>query len=81
MWDGWSRPRLGRFTLGKDPVPIIYEAGWAPGAVWTSAENLFRTEIRSRDRPARGKSLYRLSYPGPLFSHIYCLEITFLQLF
>jgi hypothetical protein len=24
----------------KDPVPIVQEAGWAPGQVWTGAENL-----------------------------------------
>ena len=24
----------------SDPVPIIYEAGWAPGPVWTGAEIL-----------------------------------------
>jgi hypothetical protein len=25
----------------RDPVPIVYkEAGWAPGPVWTGAENL-----------------------------------------
>jgi hypothetical protein len=28
------------FTPGKDPVPIVQEAGWAPGLVWTGAENL-----------------------------------------
>jgi hypothetical protein len=28
------------FTPGKDPVPIVQEAGWAPGQVWTGAENL-----------------------------------------
>jgi hypothetical protein len=28
---GWSAPRPGRFTPGKDPVPIVQEAGWAPG--------------------------------------------------
>jgi hypothetical protein len=38
--DGKSKPRPGRFTLGKDPVPIVYEAGLAPGQVWTSARNL-----------------------------------------
>jgi hypothetical protein len=27
------------FTPGKDPVPIVQEAGWAPGPVWTGAEN------------------------------------------
>ena len=26
------------FTPGKDPVPIVQEAGWAPGPVWTDAE-------------------------------------------
>jgi hypothetical protein len=29
-------------------------------------ENLAPTGIRSPDRPARSKSLYRLSYPDPL---------------
>ena len=31
------------FTSGKDPVPILQEAGWAPGS-----ENLVPTGIRSR---------------------------------
>ena len=32
----WSAARPGR-TLppGKDPVPIVHEAGWAAGSVWT----------------------------------------------
>ena len=42
-------PRL-LFTPGKDPVPIVQEAGWAPGPVWTGAENLSPTGIRSLDR-------------------------------
>jgi len=32
-------PRL-LFTPGKDPVPILQEAGWAPGPVWTGAKKL-----------------------------------------
>ena len=52
------------FTPRKDPVPIVQEAGWAPGPVWTSAENLAPTGIRSQDRPARSQSLYRLRYPA-----------------
>ena len=52
------------FTPGKDPVPIVQEAEWAPGLVWTSAKNLVRTGIRSPDRPARSQSLYRLLYPA-----------------
>jgi hypothetical protein len=30
-------------TPGKDPVPMVQEAGWAPGPVWTGAENLTPT--------------------------------------
>ena len=49
-------------TPGKDPVPIVQEAGCAPGPIWTGAENLAPTGIRFPDRPARSQSLYRLSY-------------------
>jgi len=38
------------FIPGKDPLPIVQEAGWAPGPVWTGAENL---------------ALHRDSVPGP----------------
>jgi hypothetical protein len=40
---------------------MVYDAGLAPGAVTTGAENLVSTEIPSPDRPARSDSLYRLS--------------------
>jgi hypothetical protein len=69
---GWSAPLPGRFTPGKDPVPIVQEAGWAPGPVWMGAKNLVPTGIRSPDRPARSQSLYRLSYPG---SHVFLAEV------
>ena len=39
---GWGvsfKPRP-LFTPGEDPVPIVQEGGWAPGPVWTGAENL-----------------------------------------
>ena len=49
---------------GKDPVSIVQEAGWAPGPVWTGAEILALTGIRSPGRPARSQSLYRLRYPA-----------------
>jgi len=52
------------FTPGKDPVPIVQETGWAPGPVWTGAENLAPTGIWSLDHPALSQSLYRLSYPA-----------------
>jgi len=50
---GWSTPRPGRFTPVEDPVPIVQEAGWAPGPVCTGAENLVPTGIRSPDCPTR----------------------------
>ena len=39
---GWGvsvTPRQ-QLTPGKDPVPVVQEAGWASGPVWTGAENL-----------------------------------------
>ena len=62
---GWSTPRPGRFTPGKYLVPIVQEAGWAPGPFWTGAENLAPIGIRSPDRPTRSESLYRLSSRSP----------------
>jgi len=52
------------FTPEKDPVPILQEAGWAPGPAWIGAENLAPTRIQSPDRPARSQSLYRVRYPA-----------------
>jgi hypothetical protein len=60
------------FAPGKNPVPIVQEAGWAPGPVRTSAENLVPlTGIRFPDRPARSQSLYRLRYPA--HSNLWCM--------
>jgi len=56
---GWGVSVTPRplFAPGKDPVPIVQEAAWAPGPVWTSVENLAPTGIRTPDRPARSQSL------------------------
>jgi len=49
------------FTPRKDPVPIVQEDGCAPDPVWTDGKSRpHRDSIP--DRPARRKSLYRLSY-------------------
>jgi len=56
-----STPRP-HFTPGKDPVLIVQETGWAPGPVWTGAENLVPKGIRSRTVQPVAQSLYRLSY-------------------
>jgi hypothetical protein len=55
MGVGGQRHTPAAFTPGKDPVPIVQEAGWAPGPVGTGAENFAPTGIRSPDRPARSE--------------------------
>ena len=55
-----STPRP-HFTPGKEPVPILQEAGWAPGPVWTSGKSRPNRDSIP-DRPASSQSLYRLSY-------------------
>ena len=65
---GWvvsSTPRP-HFTPGKDPVPILQEAGWAPGPVWTAGKSRPHRDSIT-DRPARSQALYRLSYPAHVF--------------
>ena len=63
---GWSqRHAPAALYPGNYTVPIVQEAGWAPGPVWTGAENLAPpTGIQTPDRPTRSQSLYRLCYPA-----------------
>jgi len=64
-----STPRP-HFTPDKDPVPIVQEAGWALGSVWTFGKSRpHRDSIP--DRPARSRSLYRLSYPPLIYIYIW----------
>jgi len=58
------------FTPRKDPVPILQEAGWAPGPVWTGRKSRPHRDSIS-NRPARSQSLHRLSYPA---HYIYILK-------
>ena len=62
---GWSTPRPGRFTPGRDPVLIVQEDVWASRPFWTGVENLPPTGVRYPDRSASSELLYRLSYRGP----------------
>jgi len=60
---GWvvSSTPWPHFMPGKNPVPILQEAGWASGPVWRGGKSRpHRDSIP--DRPARSQSLYRLSY-------------------
>ena len=48
------------FTPGKDPVPILQEAGWAPGPSGL-AENLAPQGFDPQTVQPVAQSLYRLS--------------------
>ena len=63
-----STPRP-HFTPEKDPVPILQEAGWAPGPFWTGRKSRPLRDLIP-DRPARSQSLYQLSYPAHFLSNI-----------
>ena len=67
---GWSTPRPCRFTPGKDPVPTVQEARWAPWRGWTGGENLVPTGIRSRwGRVAIPTELTRPTGTRPLIKY------------
>jgi hypothetical protein len=53
MMMGGQRHFLAALPPGKDTLPILEEAEWAPAPVWTGAENLAPTGIRSPDVRAR----------------------------
>ena len=50
---------------GKTRYSLYRRLGMSKGPVWTGAENLAPTGIRSPDRPAPSESLYRLSCRRP----------------
>jgi hypothetical protein len=53
--DDWRHAPVALYRE-TDPVPIVQEAGWAPGPVWKCAANLASTGIRSLDRQAVASS-------------------------
>ena len=58
-----STPRP-HFTPGKDPIPILQEAGWAPGPVWTGGKSRpHRDSIPARQ--ARSSVAIPTELPGP----------------
>jgi hypothetical protein len=79
---GWGASVMPRplFTPRKDPAPIVQEAGWAPGPVWTGAENLAPTKIQSLDCPARRQSLYQPHYPAHSNSYMFTQTPSFVKM-
>jgi hypothetical protein len=66
---GWVVSSTPRPTLppGKTQVPIVQEAGWAPGPVWKGGKSRPHQDLVP-DRPAHSQSLYWLSYPFLLWN-------------
>jgi len=61
---GWSTPRPGRFTPGKEAhYPSYRRLGGSQGRYGRVRKISPPTLIRSPELPARSESLYRLSYP------------------
>jgi len=62
MFKATTRPLYPRERPGTNCT-----GGWMDhrAPVWTGAQNLAPTGIRSPDCPFHSESLYRLSYPGP----------------
>ena len=63
---GWvvsSTPRP-HLTPGKDSVPILQEAGWTPGPVWTGEKSRLHLDSIS-DRPVRNSVATPTELPGP----------------
>jgi len=65
-----STPRP-HFTPGKDPVPIVQEAGRVPGPVWTGGNSRPHRDSIT-DRPARSSVAIPTELPGP---YIYALKV------
>jgi hypothetical protein len=75
MWEGSQRHTAAALPPGK--TRYLFIGDWVlPGFVWTGAENLANTGIRTTDRPARSEPLYRLSYSGQ-FEHLRIYMLSF----
>ena len=67
---GWvvsSTPRP-HFTPGKDTVPILQEAEWAPGPVWTGGKSRPNRDSIP-NRPARSSVAIPTELPSPPILH------------
>jgi len=74
-----SRPH---FTHGKEPVPIVQEAGWASGSVWTGGKSRpHRDSIP--DLPGRISVAIPTELPGPQYplGNVNLLGITVILLY
>ena len=66
MREGDQRHAQAALPPGKKPVPIVQDAGKAPGPVWAGAEYLAPTGFRSPHPAVRIELLKQLRHPAQL---------------
>ena len=71
-WEGQPHASAAS-TPEKDPVPIVQEAWWTPGPVWTGGKSRPHRDS-TPDRPARSSVAIPTELPGP---QLYCKTINF----
>jgi hypothetical protein len=77
--DGWSIPRLGRFTPSTEArYPFYKRLGGPQGRSGRVRKISPQTGVRTPNPPARSESLYRLSCPSHRYSPIIVLLSCFL---
>jgi hypothetical protein len=58
------------FTPGKEPVPLVQEAGWAPEPVWIAAENLAPPGFYPRTFQPVASRYTDCAIPAPQFGNM-----------
>ena len=70
-WGAWSASRPAALPPAMTRYPLFRRLGGPQSRSGRGRKISLPTGIRSPDRPARRKSLYRLSYPDPtMFTYI-----------
>jgi len=59
----------------RDPVPILQEAGWAPGLVWTGGKSRPQRDSIP-ERPGRSSVAISTELPGPFLPILLGYKIT-----
>jgi hypothetical protein len=63
---------------GKDPVPIVQEAGWAPEPVWIGVENLAQPGFDPQTLQPVASLYTDYVIPTPILFHIQILNLLIL---
>ena len=64
----WSTPRPSRFSAIKHTVPIVQEAGWDPGPVWTGAKKSLPHRLSNPDPSSPQRVAIPTALSRPTFS-------------